>query len=285
MSLLKIEWLYYFVALARSSSFSLASKELGISQQVLSYNIQQLEKHLGYELVERSYEGVKISDLGALLLEKSEQIIEQILLAEQNYISLNELNNRPQFFVGLSVWYPYIMDSLFLQLRAQDEFLLSLSRIIDSADKLQQAVLQRHLDMALVCGLVEHPNLVSHFIASSKNVIVASQNTPKPWDQWDYIQLESNLESLMPWSEESYPRNIIAKASSMAAVMMCQQGIGALMIPDISVSEHLKEGSLFIVAEPPVKHQFDCYLIWHKNQKHHDLLEQQYQIWRQSSGF
>lgn len=284
MKLLKIEWLYYFSALARYLSFTVTAKELGISQQMLSYNIQQLENYLGYELFER-HDGIILSRLGHLLLEKSKPILDDLTRLELNHVGYQPNLEKPRFYVGLSVWYPYVMNQFFYQLTEQSDFLVSINCIWDSAELLKQAVLQRQLDMALVCEPVEHPNLCSRFVISSKSVIVASQNTPKPWNQWDYIQMESNLDALMPWPEEQYPRKIIARASSIAAVMMCQYGMGALLIPEISVTEYLKEGSLFIVAEPPVQHSLDCYVIWHKHQKHHALLDEQIQSLASVSGF
>lgn len=279
MELLKIEWLHYFTILAQSQSFSLASQELGISQQVLSYNIQQLENHLGSPLVARSHKGIELTHLGRVLLEKSEPLLEELARLEQNQTRLGPQLSKPRFYMGISVWYPYVMNPFLIDLQMKGNFLLSINCIWDSAELLKQAVLQRKLDMALVCEPVEHPNLCTRFVISSKSVIVASQNTPKPWDQWEYIQLESNLDTLMPWPEDQYPRHIVARASSIAALMMCQYGMGALLIPEISVAEHLKEGTLFVVAEPPVAHRFDCYAVWHKNQKHHTLLDAQFQAW------
>ena len=64
-----------FVTVVSCGSFTLAARELGISQPAVSQNIAELEKELGQALLIRSKDGVRPSEKGELLLGYARQIL------------------------------------------------------------------------------------------------------------------------------------------------------------------------------------------------------------------
>jgi LysR family nitrogen assimilation transcriptional regulator len=67
--------LRYFVAVARSGSFSRASTELHIAQPAVSAQVAALESELGLKLFSRHSRGIEITPAGKALLVRAEQIL------------------------------------------------------------------------------------------------------------------------------------------------------------------------------------------------------------------
>jgi DNA-binding transcriptional LysR family regulator len=67
----------YFISVCNEKSFSKAAKSLNITHQGLSKAIKNLEDELQSPLFERSSKGVKPTELGRLLLERSEKIVNE----------------------------------------------------------------------------------------------------------------------------------------------------------------------------------------------------------------
>ena len=76
--------LRYFVAVAEELNFTRAADRLGINQPPLSFQIQQLEKELGTQLLRRHARGVELTDTGKLLLEEGRIILKQVETAESS---------------------------------------------------------------------------------------------------------------------------------------------------------------------------------------------------------
>lgn len=73
-----IRSLRYFVAAANLNSISRAANQLHVAQPALSRQIRKLEVELGTSLLSRDSTGVRLTEAGARLLEKSEGILRQL---------------------------------------------------------------------------------------------------------------------------------------------------------------------------------------------------------------
>jgi DNA-binding transcriptional LysR family regulator len=71
-----------FGAVARCGSFSLAARELGYAQSVVSHHVASLEREFGLTLVNRGTRPVSITDAGERLLRHSEAALGYITAAE-----------------------------------------------------------------------------------------------------------------------------------------------------------------------------------------------------------
>jgi DNA-binding transcriptional LysR family regulator len=71
-----------FHAVARSGSFSVAARELGYTQSVVSHHVAALEREFGLTLVNRGTRPVSITDAGARLLRHTEPALGSITAAE-----------------------------------------------------------------------------------------------------------------------------------------------------------------------------------------------------------
>ncbi|GGE47393.1 LysR family transcriptional regulator [Agaricicola taiwanensis] len=76
--MLTLRNLRYFQALARHEHFGRAAEACSITQPALSMQIRELEAHLGEKLVERSREGVRLTETGRETLKHAERILSAV---------------------------------------------------------------------------------------------------------------------------------------------------------------------------------------------------------------
>ncbi|WP_180326747.1 LysR family transcriptional regulator [Raoultibacter phocaeensis] len=73
---MRIESLQYFLEVAKTGSFSLAARQLYVSQQGLSKAVQTLERELGVDLFERMGKRIRLTDAGRDLVPLARTCIE-----------------------------------------------------------------------------------------------------------------------------------------------------------------------------------------------------------------
>lgn len=76
--MIKTEQLYDLVQVAKYHSITLAAKEMYLTKAAVSTAIKQLEKECGFEILERTYRGVKFTPKGERVLEYA-RVITQML--------------------------------------------------------------------------------------------------------------------------------------------------------------------------------------------------------------
>ncbi|POR56874.1 LysR family transcriptional regulator [Bosea psychrotolerans] len=91
----------YFASVARAGSFSRAAEELRIAQPALSRRIRELEDELGQPLLVRHGRGVRLTALGASVLQRAEEI--EHLLAQ---IKTDARQDRPALRGSVSLGLP-----------------------------------------------------------------------------------------------------------------------------------------------------------------------------------
>lgn len=82
--------LTYFIEVAHKKSFTKASKSLHVSQPSISKGIKALEEHWNVQLFDRKGKAIELTEMGAYLLPKIENIV-------KNFNQLNEEMESPQF--------------------------------------------------------------------------------------------------------------------------------------------------------------------------------------------
>ena len=75
---MELRHLRYFVAVARSLSFTKAAAKLRVAQPALSRQVQDLEDEIGVDLFRRSPRGVTLTAEGELLLAEAETLLTQV---------------------------------------------------------------------------------------------------------------------------------------------------------------------------------------------------------------
>jgi LysR family transcriptional regulator, transcriptional activator of the cysJI operon len=78
MKAMRLDYLKTFLTVANARSFSIAAKELALTQGAVSHHIAALEDYFDAELFKRATNGVEVTDAGAILAETAEKILAEV---------------------------------------------------------------------------------------------------------------------------------------------------------------------------------------------------------------
>lgn len=110
---MRLEQLYYLVEIYQAKTISLAAERAHISQPALSAAISKLEDELGVLLLKRTNQGVYPTDIGEVIIEKAQEIIDNVedikRIAQKNTM---ELNGNISLAVDPGVNITFMPDSL-----------------------------------------------------------------------------------------------------------------------------------------------------------------------------
>ena len=87
---MNLKQLEYFVAIAEEGQITAAARRLHISQPPLSYELRELERELGTQLVQRGPRGVTPTEAGRLLYERARRILAMTAATEREVSSVGK---------------------------------------------------------------------------------------------------------------------------------------------------------------------------------------------------
>lgn len=161
-----------FVSVARSLSFTKASKELFISQPAISKHIQELESMYGVRLFNRKGSHITLTEAGKLLKLKSESIIEQYnQLAFEMHLLHNELVGELRLGASTTIA-QYVLPPLLARFTERYPQ-VKISLFNGNSQEIEQSLFRNELDCGLVEGITRESNLkYTHFLRDELVVIV-----------------------------------------------------------------------------------------------------------------
>lgn len=270
---LKIEWLAYFCVLVESDSFSAAADQLYISQQALSNYLMRLEKRLNTSLLKRTSQGKQgLTSAGKAFYLYAQQLRQEHLNLEQYFTEMEKQEEVLPISIGIEqLW---LNQSLIKFLRAyqiQNANVHINIQGIQKEHQMQTALHEGELDFALLSPTERNLNLSYFTIFESDCVIVTSENTSAPWSELPFIRYfkesENNVDikhhESVYWLENKYPRRCILETNNLLqAIDWCQEGLGAVYLPQSFVQSWLDIELLYATVEPPETKKTSAALVW-----------------------
>ena len=155
---MNLKRLEYFCQLAMIGNFTRAANEIGIAQPALTIAIQKLEQEVGLKLINRAEKNALLTAEGEVLYKLATQLLSQ---AKQIEIELEELKNleRGSICFGVSAmmgsyYFPQVLTSF-----KQEYPHIKIHLVDQGTAALEKMLLNGELDLALVRGDVENPQL------------------------------------------------------------------------------------------------------------------------------
>jgi len=147
--LLDSRQLHAFSALARRGSFTLAAKDLFLTQSAVSHALKALEKDLGCRLVDRVGKRVQLTEAGREFLRHTENILREMQAARSEMESLSKWDHRHLRLTAGSTACQYFLPPV---LRAYQESFPDCTIKIEPGDHRRQLELLRasQVDMAFI---------------------------------------------------------------------------------------------------------------------------------------
>lgn len=169
--------LTYFETIAELGHLGRAAEKLNRSQPALTKSIQRLEESLGTQLFRREGRGIKLTDVGELLLARGRELRQSIAETER------EVKDFASGAVGTirlgcaASMADHLLPQLTAALlaRAPD---ITLNLTIGQDDVLRESLVAGRLDMIISSFIASEGPLASHPLLRDEAVVVASASHP-----------------------------------------------------------------------------------------------------------
>ncbi|WP_367755972.1 LysR family transcriptional regulator [Flavobacterium sp. WC2421] len=167
--MVNLEWYRTFKSVYKNGNFSLAAKELFISQPAVSQQIAMLEAHVGYTLFNRKSKGVEPTEYAKLL---NNLIIEALDRLEnvENGFRAKAFNANRLITVGIS---KHLFSSIGSALISQYDYI---DFSFHENQTLFELVDAKKLDFAIVTKRFDTFDTIQKKVGEMKQIIVGSNN-------------------------------------------------------------------------------------------------------------
>ena len=167
--MVNLEWYRTFKSVYKNGKFSLAAKELFISQPAVSQQISMLEAHVGYKLFNRKSKGVEPTEYANLL---NNLIIEALDRLEnvENGFRAKAFNAIRLISVGIS---KHLFSSMGSVLVSKFDFI---DFHFQDDDSLFELVNSKKLDFAITSQKMDTYDTLQEKVGEIKQVIIGSTN-------------------------------------------------------------------------------------------------------------
>jgi LysR family hydrogen peroxide-inducible transcriptional activator len=265
MKMTSLKQLRYFEAVARFNHFGRAAEYCAVSQPALSMQIQELEKNLGLQLVERRSKGVRLTVEGKEMALRASRILAEVRdLTDFARQRASLLSGALHLGVIPSVA-PYVLPPLLPILREQYPGLDLHIRETQTQALLQQ-LLDGTLDLLLLALPVNHPEIETIRLLEDRFLLAL----PRTHRAQGRVRATADLikgDRLLLLEEGHCLRdqaltfcqlrqvdsiNTFGASSLSTIVQMVANGLGLTLLPEISVDLETRHADIKVMrfAEP-----------------------------------
>lgn len=278
-----IRTLKIFVAVAEEKTMHAAAKKLFISQPSVSQAITELEKEYNVKLFERLSQRLYITDTGQKLLSYAYHLLGTYNEIHDFLMSQGHLH-RLRIGASVSVGTCMLNDLINEMKHTTPDTELYVT--IDNTKQIENLLLNNHLDVGIVEGLITHPDIRCHKICEDELIIVAAPEHPLASQSPLNIQDLSN-QTFISREPGSNDRNQFEKflreheikikkswicTNTQAIKNAVINGNGLAILSRMLVQNELQEGSLVHITLENICIKRDIRLIFHKDKYFSDDL-------------
>lgn len=174
---MELRQLRYFIKVAETLNFSVASREMSITQSTLSQQIGQLEKELSQQLFQRNSHEVLLTEAGETLLPYARETVNNANLCFQRLKDLENLD-AGELNIGVTFSFSYIMaETLIVFLKKYPR--VKLNVVYLPMTDLMERLVRHELDLVLAFRPTE-PNdkIESHVLFNNRLAAIVNKNHP-----------------------------------------------------------------------------------------------------------
>jgi DNA-binding transcriptional LysR family regulator len=290
ITMVNLEWYRTFKSVYKNGNFSLAAKELFISQPAVSQQIAMLEAHVGYKLFNRKSKGVEPTEYAKLL---NNLIIEALdrLESVENGFREKAFNANKLVSVGIS---KHLFTSIATKLIATFDFI---DFTYGENEELFNLVNDKKIDFAIVTKKYETFDTIQKELGEIKQIIIASNDLDLKLvrkeiksknytsvENWLNLQKWYNFDARIPHVKLFWLHVFDKKRPSMVSnyiipsetemLSTLAQNSGVSIVWDINAKPYLKENKIQLVWNSPNMPSTAIYLLARKNGTVNSILEE-----------
>lgn len=263
---------WMFLEVARTGSFTAATKSTGIPKSTLSEKIRDLEEELGTTLIIRTTRSLKLTEAGQVYVRKIAASIDQLFLAKEE---LRQLRSKPSGKIRVSLL-PNLANTQFTE--RMGEFLQKFPDVSLELDFTERVVhlLEEGFDVCVRAGQPADSSLLSKRIRRDRSILVSSPSYLKRRGEPKGVADLRNHE-LVQWSlhkglwhltnkeQRSVKIELQSRVSAnnpQSAMRVVAGGHGIALLPQEVCSELLSERRLVQILPTWGTNEFYVYIVY-----------------------
>ena len=168
-----IRHLKIFIAVAETGSMSAAANRLYLTQPTVSQAVRDLETHYQVQLFERLHKKLFITEQGQQLLDMARMAVGNFDSLE---LSMQRFQERLSFRIGASLTVGTCLMSSVISDMENSCPKMDIYSFVSNTEEIEQKLLRRELDAAVVEGTIESPRLAAVPIVEDSLVLVCGKN-------------------------------------------------------------------------------------------------------------
>ena len=268
-----------FLATARYENITRAAAALAMSQTAASGSLRELESHFNVKLFDRRGKRLQLSELGQQLRPQAENLLEQARALEHALAGedvIGRLHVGATLTIGNYIAVGMIAD--FHRLHPQADIVLRVA----NTEAIAEQVARFELDMALIEGELQHPDLDIVHWRPDELVVFAAPDHPLAGKG---ALTDADLLTL-PWivrehgsgTRQTFDRAMHGILTDLHIAMELQHteaikraveaGLGVGCLSRVCLVEAFKRGSLVPLAVPGRDFRREWFLITHREKFH-----------------
>ena len=273
---MEIRTLRYFLSVAREENMSRAAEQLHVTQPTLSKALKALEDELGKKLFTRHSFSIALTEEGALLRNRAEDLVSMADKIEQEFLSLDDITGGDIYF-GLAE--SFQIRYLAKEIHAFKRTYPNLRYHITSGDTEQvtEKLDKGLLDFAVICERPDEnkyryltfpeSDYFGAVFASDTALAGREQISAEDLIGLPLFTSEQSWENdIRPWAGESFSKLRLEGSFRLAynGSLFAREGLGVLLTLNNLIDTSAQSGLVFRPLSPRL--EMKMYLIWNKYQ-------------------
>lgn len=264
-----------FVSIVKYGSFSKAAHLLGLSTSSITRLLAQLEKELGFVLLERTTRRLKLTEAGALFYEKAQEILLIYETSKEYLGDLKDVLSGPiKIGAPSSLSYLYITQCI-------NEFLADYPELkiqLINGDHLLD-LLNNNFDFVLHCRPLPNSNFHYRPLGTWTRTLCATPEYIEKWgapkvcedlSKYNCLRHYENKESTWPLLINGKIKNVpisgnITTDSSLNLKNLTMNGVGIAYLPSFTIFRELQQGTLLPILSKHFLPPQNMFAVYSKN--------------------
>ena len=243
-----------FVAVAESSSFTLAAKKLSTSVAQVSRRVAALEDRLAVKLLNRTTRKVTLTEAGMLYFQQCKHLVDGL---EQAELAVTQMQTTPKGLVRVTAPVTYgemhlapLINQFLEQYPQVDVELVLTNQKLD--------LIESGVDLAIRLGRLEDSTLLARRLSTRQSYVCASRSYLAQYGEPHTLSELSKHQCLVGsvdvwrFKDQQQSRSIRISGrlkcnSGFALRDAAKRGLGLIQLPDYYIQQDLESGELIEV--------------------------------------
>ncbi|MDO6706098.1 LysR family transcriptional regulator [Photobacterium sp. 1_MG-2023] len=243
-----------FVAVAESSSFTLAAKKLSTSVAQVSRRVAALEDRLAVKLLNRTTRKVTLTEAGMLYFQQCKHLVDGL---EQAELAVTQMQTTPKGLVRVTAPVTYgemhlapLINQFLEQYPQVDVELVLTNQKLD--------LIESGVDLAIRLGRLEDSTLLARRLSTRQSYVCASRDyldrhgEPHTLSELSKHQCLVGSVDVWRFKDQQQSRSIRISGrlkcnSGFALRDAAKRGLGLIQLPDYYIQQDLESGELIEV--------------------------------------